>query len=121
MTTLPHAAEYTDAHGAPHVPDWVSIAATPPLTIPHKGTRIRIPRHFIAHLAALAGMQMKTGAVEVPETIGVMEHVYGVGPRPGVFDAVEFHVRTDDGELRVVTLAHTAESLARVQVEAPRG
>ena len=106
-----------DANGSPVAPTWRSIAATPPLTIPHKGTRVRIERHFVAQLVSLAGMQAKTGAEEIPETIGVLEHVYGVGSEPGVFDGVEFHVRTDDGALRVVTLAYSPEALARVSVE----
>lgn len=88
------------------------------VTFPRKGARVRVEEHFQAHLAGLAGMQMKLGATHIPETIGVMCDAKGVGRRgQSKPDAVQLTISADDGTTHVVTLPFTVESLARVSVE----
>lgn len=88
MTTLPHAAEYTDAHGAPHVPR-VQITV---------GTRATfLLNRMVARFPALAGMQLKCEAADtVTGTVTGGGYVEGETTPEGKRE-VAFTVRCDDG------------------------
>lgn len=58
-----------------------------------KGTRVLV-RRMTAHLASLAGMQMKTG-LNIEEFEGTITHIYGDHPTNPT--KVVFMVKKDDG------------------------
>lgn len=91
--------------------------------MPSKGQRVRVKMLAqwppAAAPASLAGMQMKCGAFSGAE--GVLEHLYGVAHSPEAKaakrpEAIEFHLRTDEGELKVVTRPFNPTALGSVFV-----
>ena len=88
MTTLPRGSNYTDAHGAPHVPR-VQIAIGVRATF--------LLNRMVARFPALAGMQMKCEAADtITGTVTGGGFVEGETTPEGKRE-VAFTVRCDDG------------------------